>query len=164
MRQLSRDGRMRNPDERPLLEEPKPAAETEKLPKSSVKQQPKEEPKAPPQETLPAPKVQKETKNKGKNLKPSLAINDVEDADEYEYENPHKDAPVKEPEIDPAKLKQMKREEELAKAKLALERKKKLAEKAAAKAAAKAQKEAEKKLKVIVGAILFSEHALWMQD
>jgi hypothetical protein len=44
----------------------------------------------------------------------------------------------------------MKREEEIAKAKQAMERKKKLAEKAAAKAAARAQKDAEKKLKVLV--------------
>lgn len=56
----------------------------------------------------------------------------------------------KEPPIDPEKLKEMKREEEIAKAKQALERKKKQAEKAAAKAATRAQKEAEKKLKVIV--------------
>lgn len=45
------------------------------------------------------------------------------------------------------KLKEMKREEEIAKAKQAMERKKKLAEKAAAKATIKAQKEADKKLK-----------------
>lgn len=50
-------------------------------------------------------------------------------------------------EVDAAKQKEMKREEEIAKAKQALERKKKQAEKAAAKAAIRAQKEAEKKLK-----------------
>ena len=55
-----------------------------------------------------------------------------------------------EPKVDQAKLKEMKREEEIAKAKLAMERKKKLAEKAAAKAAIRAQKEAEKKLKEII--------------
>lgn len=48
------------------------------------------------------------------------------------------------------KLKEMKREEEIAKAKAAMERKKKLAEKNAAKAAIKAQKETEKKLKEII--------------
>ncbi|KAK7257203.1 hypothetical protein RIF29_31004 [Crotalaria pallida] len=138
-RQLSRDGRMRNPDEKPLLEEPKPA-ENDTLPKSSVKLA-KEEAKTSSREALPSQKVQKETKNKGRDLKSQ------EDTDEYEFENPQKETSVKEPEIDPVKLKEMKREEEIAKAKLALERKKKLAEKAAAKAAKKAQLEAEKKLK-----------------
>ncbi|KAK7313040.1 hypothetical protein VNO77_37386 [Canavalia gladiata] len=140
MRQLSRDGRMRNPDEKPLLEEPKPA-ETDTLPKSIVKQ-PKEDSKPHPQETKPIQKVQKETKKKGRDHK------DLEDDDEYGFEiSKPKETPVKEPAIDPEKLKEMKREEEIAKAKQALERKKKLAEKAAAKAAIRAQKEAEKKLK-----------------
>lgn len=143
MRQLCRDGRMRNPDEKPLLEEPKPA-ETDTLPKSSVKQPKEEEPKSSPPETVPEQKIQKETKKKGKDLKSNL--NKVlEDTDEYEFELPKVN---KEP--DPEKLKEMKREEEIAKAKQALERKKKQAEKAAAKAATRAQKEAEKKLKVIV--------------
>ncbi|KAL2331424.1 hypothetical protein Fmac_019005 [Flemingia macrophylla] len=142
MRQLSRDGRMRNPDEKPLLEEPKPA-EADALPKTAPKQ-PKEEPKPSPQETLPA---QKESKNKVKDLKSKPDHKDIAETDEYEFENPQKEAPAKEPKIDPAKLKEMKREEEIAKAKLALERKKKLQEKAAAKAALRAQKEAEKKLK-----------------
>lgn len=57
-------------------------------------------------------------------------------------------------EVDAAKQKEMKREEEIAKAKQALERKKKQAEKAATKEATKeairAQKEAEKKLKEII--------------
>ncbi|KAF7836716.1 proton pump-interactor 1-like [Senna tora] len=144
IRQLSRDGRMRNPDEKPLLEEPKPA-EAAAQPKTSVKQQ-KEEPKSSPQDTLPAPKVQKETVSKGKS-NPDNNNKDVEETEEYDFVKPQKEAPVKEPEIDPSKLKEMKREEEIAKAKQALERKKKLAEKAAAKAALRAQKEAEKKLK-----------------
>lgn len=46
-----------------------------------------------------------------------------------------------------AKLKEIKRQEEIEKNKLALERKKRQAEKQAAKAAARAQKEAEKKQK-----------------
>lgn len=142
MRQLSRDGRMRNPDEKPLLEEPKPA-ETDAFSKA-IPKQPKEEPKPSPQETLP---TQKESKNKVRDLKAKPDKKDLEEADEYEFEVPRKETPPKEPEIDPAKLKEMKREEEIAKAKQALERKKKLAEKAAAKAALKAQKEAEKKLK-----------------
>ncbi|TKY66512.1 Proton pump-interactor 1 [Spatholobus suberectus] len=144
MRQLSRDGRMRNPDEKPLLEELKPA-ETDTLRKSSIKQL-KEEPKSSPEEAVPTLKVQKETKKKGRDLKSNLDNKDLEDADEYEFELP-KETPVKEPPIDPEKLKEMKREEEIVKAKQALERKKKLAEKAAAKAAIRVQKEAEKKLK-----------------
>ena len=60
---------------------------------------------------------------------------DIAETDEYEFENPQKEAPTKECEIDLAKLKEMKREEETAKAKQDLERKKKLAEKAAAKVA-----------------------------
>ncbi|KAK7401818.1 hypothetical protein VNO78_13610 [Psophocarpus tetragonolobus] len=143
MRQLSRDGRMRNPDEKPLLEEPKPA-EPEAIPKT-VPKPPKEEPKPSPQGTLP---VQKESKNKGRDLKSKPDNNkDLAETDEYEFENPQKEALAKEPEVDLAKLKEMKREEEIAKAKQALERKKKLAEKSAAKAAIRAQKEAEKKLK-----------------
>ncbi|KAK7324569.1 hypothetical protein VNO77_28241 [Canavalia gladiata] len=142
MRQLSRDGRMRNPDEKPLLEEPKPA-ETEALSKA-VPKLPKEEPKPSPKETLPA---QKESKIKGRDLNSKPENKDPAKTDEYEFENPQKETPAKEPEVDPAKLKEIKREEEMAKAKLALERKKKLAEKAAAKAALRAQKEAEKKLK-----------------
>ncbi|AES92637.1 putative proton pump-interactor [Medicago truncatula] len=145
MRQLGRDGRVRNPDEKPLREELKPAAELEALPKAVAKQ-PKEEPKPSPVETLPA---QKQTKTKSKDLKTKSDNKDLEAInDDYEFENPHKEiSAAKVPKIDPAKLKQMKREEEIAKAKLAAERKKKLAEKAADKAALKTQKEAEKKLK-----------------
>ncbi|KAL0816042.1 hypothetical protein Bca101_072486 [Brassica carinata] len=47
--------------------------------------------------------------------------------------------------LDEATVKEMRKQEEIAKAKLAMERKKKLAEKAAAKAAIRAQKEPEKK-------------------
>ncbi|XP_027340030.1 proton pump-interactor 1-like isoform X2 [Abrus precatorius] len=142
MRQLSRDGRMRNPDEKPLLEEPKPV-ETEAVSKV-IPKQPKEDPKPPPQENL---TTQKESKNKGRELKSKQENKDSAESDEYEFENTKKETPAKEPEVDPAKLKEIKREEEIAKAKQALERKKKLAEKAAAKAALRAQKEAEKKLK-----------------
>jgi len=145
MRQLSRDGRMRNPDEKPLLEEPKPV-EIGTLPKSIVKQA--EGSKSVPQATVPEQKFQKETKKKGKDLKSNVDSKVLEDDDEYEFEM-KKETTVKEPPINPEKLKEKKREEEIAKAKQASERKKKLAEKAAAKAAIRAQKEAEKKLKVI---------------
>ncbi|KAF7822704.1 proton pump-interactor 1-like [Senna tora] len=146
IRQLSRDGRIRNPDEKPLVETPKPV-EADALPKTS-KNQPKEEPKSSPQDALPTNKSQKkEVKNKGRDLKSDMENKDLAEADEFEFEKPQKETAVKEPEIDPAKLKEIKREEEIAKAKQAMERKKKLAEKAAAKAAIRAQKEAEKKLK-----------------
>ncbi|KAE9590623.1 putative proton pump-interactor [Lupinus albus] len=145
MRQLSRDGRIRNPNEKPLVEVPKPA-EADALSKTIPKHA-KEEPKPSPQETLPIPVVEKETKNKSRDSKSKPDNKDLEKADEFEYENPHKETPIKKPEIDATKLKEIKREEEIAKQKLALERKKKLAEKAATKAAQRAQKEAEKKLK-----------------
>lgn len=140
-RQLSRDGRIRNPDEKPLvvLEAPLPP-ETEVLPKPTVKR-PKEDAKhSHQQDVSPAKTVQKEVSNKVADSKSTSEDFDIADK---EYTVP---SPVVE-EVDPAKLKEMKREEELAKAKIAMERKKKLAEKAAAKAAIRAQKEAEKKLK-----------------
>ncbi|KAJ6314242.1 hypothetical protein OIU78_017827 [Salix suchowensis] len=108
-RQLSKDGRIRNPGEKPLVMLETPIlSEPEPVIKANAKQ-PKEDPKPTPQkDALPFPK---------------------------------------EKEVDEAKLKEMKREEEIAKAKQAMERKKRLAVKAAAKAAARAQKDAEKKLK-----------------
>lgn len=66
-----------------------------------------------------------------------------------------KDSPPIMKELDEKKLKEIRREEETAKMKMAMERKKKLAEKAAAKAAIKAQKEAEKKLKEIIFSYCF---------
>ncbi|CAN8269308.1 unnamed protein product [Cochlearia groenlandica] len=75
------------------------------------------------------------------------AIEDRSSAEESEVidlEFPEK--PEKE-EADEETLKERKREEQLEKARLAMERKRKLQEKAAAKAAIRAQKEAEKKLK-----------------
>uniref|UniRef100_A0A5B6Z1W4 Putative proton pump-interactor 1 n=1 Tax=Davidia involucrata TaxID=16924 RepID=A0A5B6Z1W4_DAVIN len=156
IRQLSSDGRMRNPNEKPLVlfDTPTPS-QTETVAKTNVKRS-KEDSIPPPQhDSSPVQKAQKEANNKlqkeaknkltgsGTNLQPS----DLEDKERISgLENLQKDPP-KENEVDVAKLKEMRREEEMAKAKQALERKKKLAEKAAAKAAIKAQKEAEKKLK-----------------
>ncbi|XP_028792987.1 proton pump-interactor 1 isoform X1 [Neltuma alba] len=145
IRQLSRDGRIRNPDEKPLLEESKPS-ETDAVPKIS-KNQLKEEPKSSPKDSLPAQKVQNEAKNKERDLKSKLENKESAEADKLKFEKPLKESVVKEPEIDPAKLKEIKREEQIAKMKQALERKMKLAKKATAKAAVRAQKEAEKKLK-----------------
>jgi hypothetical protein len=141
MRQFSKDGRIRNPDEKPILAVEAAPSEPEMVSKAPVKRA-KEEPKSSPKEdTLLSQKDvnQKESKSK---------LERVDDADEETFvvEKARKDA-VKEKEIDVAKLKEVKREEEMAKAKQAMERKKKLADKAAAKAALRAQKEAEKKLK-----------------
>lgn len=149
-RQMSRDGRIRNPDEKPILAPAEPAAppQTETAAKPNIKRT-KEEPKPVPSDTLPAKKVDKEVKHTaGKPVRP------VEQEDKAEEEIPgleklSKEIP-KEPEVDLAKLKEMKRAEEIAKAKLAMERKKKMQEKAAAKASLRAQKEAEKKLKEII--------------
>lgn len=146
-RQLSRDGRMRNPDEKPLVVVEEPTlSETEKVAKPSVKQV-KEDSKPPVQGTLPAQKAQKEAKTKAEDSKSTLEHIEVEDKEIFGLENPQKDSPAKDNEVDEAKLKEMKREEEIAKAKEAMERKKKKQEKAAAKAAIRVQKEAEKKLK-----------------
>ncbi|KAB5534623.1 hypothetical protein DKX38_017709 [Salix brachista] len=145
-RQLSRDGRIRNPDEKPLviLETPKPS-EPEPVVKPIAKRA-KEEPKpAPLKDTLPTQKAQKEIAKT--ELKPTSEHSDIVDKEISGLENLSKNPSPAEREVDEAKLKEIKREEEIAKAKQAMERKKKLAEKAAAKAAARAQKDVEKKLK-----------------
>ncbi|KAK0600954.1 hypothetical protein LWI29_019924 [Acer saccharum] len=136
-RQLSKDGRIRNPDERPwvVVEAPVPL-EPETMAKANVKR-PKEDSKSSPpqQDTLPTQKGQKETTKKEKDPKSAVEQSDIAD---------------KEISVSGKAAVEPKREEEIAKAKLAMERKKKLAEKAAVKAAIRAQKEAEKKLKEII--------------
>ncbi|XP_043689865.1 proton pump-interactor 1-like [Telopea speciosissima] len=145
-RQLSRDGRMRNPDEKPLISEAPPPIEPEIVAKASVKRA-KEDPKIFPQnDSIPIQKVQKEDKNKLRELESTTKGVDLEDKEKIPAVEKSQ-VPSAANVIDGAKLKEMKREEEIAKAKSALERKKKQAEKAAAKAAVRAQKEAEKKLK-----------------
>lgn len=146
MRLLSRDGRMRNPDEKPLVVEASPHTEPDTIAKVNIKR-PKEDSKPPPQhETVPVRKIQKEEKNKPTQPETTPKGGDVEEETVDVLEKLQKEPPTTNV-IDEEKLKEMKREEEIAKAKLALERKKKLADKAAAKAALWAQKEAEKKLK-----------------
>ncbi|XP_018486121.2 proton pump-interactor 2 isoform X2 [Raphanus sativus] len=78
--------------------------------------------------------------------KSSAEESDVIDSEFPVYENPKKKEEEEE-EVDEVTLKERKREEQLEKARSAMERKRKLQEKAAAKAAIRAQKEAEKKLK-----------------
>ncbi|KAK1418073.1 hypothetical protein QVD17_27212 [Tagetes erecta] len=146
IRQLSKDGRMRNPEEKPLVSQELPTpvpVETEVVAKLKVKQ-PKEEPTPPP----PVASVEKEndskkTKEAKKSKNEKLVVEEEEEEEVYGLGK----KPVKTEVVDELKLKEMKREEEIAKAKQALERKKKLAEKAAFKAQKKAEKEAEKKLK-----------------
>jgi FtsZ-interacting cell division protein ZipA len=143
-RLLTRDGRMRNPDEKPIFIEsqaPVPAPEPEPIAVKLPAKQAKEVPSPLADE---APKVEGRSKGSLKSLKAKAAL----DADDdYEVEPPKEKA--KPTAADVAKLKEIKRQEEIEKNKLALERKKKQAEKQAAKAAARAQKEAEKKLKVL---------------
>jgi len=141
-RLLSRDGRMRNPDEKPIFIEsqaPAPAAEPEPVPVKVPAKQAKEVPAPQADE---APKV--EVHSKG-SVKPPKAKAALDADDDYEAEPPKEKA--KPTEADVAKLKEKKRQEEIEKNRLALERKKRQAEKQAAKAAARAQKDAEKKLK-----------------
>ncbi|XAR68328.1 hypothetical protein NMG60_11003416 [Bertholletia excelsa] len=157
IRQLSRDGRMRNLDEKPLvLPETSTSPETEAVTKTNVKEPKVDTNSSSQHDTVPVEKVlketknkpQKESKNKPTDSEATLETIDKDDVDRVSgSEKPQKVLQPKKKEIDEAKLKEMKREEEMEKARQALERKKKLAEKAAAKAAIKAQKEAEKKLK-----------------
>ncbi|CAN4096977.1 unnamed protein product [Withania somnifera] len=155
IRQLSRDGRMRNPDEKPLvLPQAQTVSQTEIIEKTTAKPSKKE--------SVPAQKVNKEKNTE----KPKGASSKVTETTKENYifdieeeirglEKQPKDVQLKSKESDEAKLREMKRVEEIAKNRQAMERKKKLAEKAAAKAAIKAQKEAEKrKLKEIILIIL----------
>ena len=153
-RLLSRDARMRNPDEKPIFIEsqaPAPAAEPEPVPVKLPAKQAKEVPAPQADE---APKV--EVRSKG-SVKPPKAKAALDADDDYEAEPPKEKA--KPTEADVAKLKEKKRQEEIEKNRLALERKKRQAEKQAAKAAVRAQKDAEKKLKVLVISLsCFSQH------
>ncbi|CAH9144631.1 unnamed protein product [Cuscuta epithymum] len=167
MRQLSKDGRMRNPDEKPLVLPEAPPTTTVALLKTT-NQKPSKEDSAPPQSdaSLPVSKAQKEKNNNNsssnnskqpkeetnKTKKSSSSGVNVHKDDEEEIPgvtdvSKDKDSSVKEDKVDEEALRQAKREEELVKYREALERKKKKEEKAAAKAQLKAQKEAEKKLK-----------------
>ncbi|XP_010537017.1 PREDICTED: proton pump-interactor 1 isoform X2 [Tarenaya hassleriana] len=146
-RQLSRDGRIRNPEEKPLVtpEAPLSRETAEVAPKAKVKPMKEEDADS-------AQKTQKATKDTGK-AKEAKSKPDhqdtVDDNDDGEDEVYGLGKPKKEEkkEVDAATLKEMRKQEEAAKAKQAMERKKKLAEKAASKAAIRAQKEAEKKEK-----------------
>lgn len=154
MRQLSKDGRLRNFNEKPLVPVERPVPSETEVVKPIMKQNSKAE------VARPEPKVAKAMSAKNHqegNKKTESTIEKIDQ--EYEQETfPPVEKPQKDfrPEIDEKKLKELKREEEIAKRNQAEERKRKLAEKAAAKAAIKAQKEAEKKLKVMVASLFVS--------
>ncbi|XP_057531213.1 proton pump-interactor 1-like isoform X2 [Amaranthus tricolor] len=139
-RQMSRDGRIRNFDEKPLVTD-SPRPEPVVAAKAMPKQQKEVENTTSTAEKLPAGKVQKESKKGNKELK-SASEQVVEEEEIFMVEKPKKDVRKN----DERDVREMK-EEEKEKQRQALERKKKLQEKAAAKAAARAQKEAEKKQK-----------------
>ncbi|KAL9232436.1 hypothetical protein vseg_007549 [Gypsophila vaccaria] len=146
MRQLSRDGRMRNFDEKPLVKVESPVpSETVTASKATSKPQKEVAKAAPKTENLPVEKAQTETKKGNKEPKAVLERS-MEEEDFFVVEKPKKNV-SNGSEVDAAKIKEMKKEEEKEKQRQALERKKKLQEKAAAKAALRAQKEAEKKQK-----------------
>ncbi|CAA2987381.1 proton pump-interactor 1 [Olea europaea subsp. europaea] len=165
VRQLRRDARIRNPDEKPLvsLDASAPSG-GESVVKTNVKQPSKEDtvPLVAQNDTDTEQKVQKEN-----NSRQQKEANDRTESiiEKIDWENTgegvlgmeklQKDSPPIMKELDEKKLKEIRREEETAKKKMAMERKKKLAEKAAAKAAIKAQKEAEKKLKEIIFSYCF---------
>ncbi|KAL0754416.1 hypothetical protein Bca101_092084 [Brassica carinata] len=138
-----------NPEEKPLVAREAPSAKaapsvTEVVPKPKAKQQqPKEEEVSAPKPDAAPPVAQKAEKAKEavKGKKNVVVDDDDEEEEVYGLGKPQKE----EEEVDEATVKEMRKQEEIAKAKLAMERKKKLAEKAAAKAAIRAQKEAEKK-------------------
>ena len=137
-RLLSRDGRMRNPDEKPIFAEtsaPVIASESTAVPKPlPVKKD----------ERVDAVVAPKEESEKPAGVRAKAA----DDSDDFVLPQKPAAPVVAAAAVDSEKLKEMKKEEEIAKARLAQERKKRLAEKAAAKAEARAQKEAEKKQKV----------------
>ncbi|XP_010448122.1 PREDICTED: proton pump-interactor 1-like [Camelina sativa] len=144
-RQLSRDGRMRNPEEKPLIAPEVPPSkatpsEAEVVPKAKAKPQPKEEPVSAPKPDASVPEKTEKAKDA---VKVKNVVNDDDEEEVYGLGKPQKEEKA----VDAATAKEMRKQEEIAKAKQAMERKKKLAEKAAAKAAIRAQKEAEKKEK-----------------
>lgn len=151
-RQLSKDGRMRNPEEKPPV--PDEGADVF----SSIGRENLKNPKAP--KNVPgAPEHNSSDLFAASNENHRQATGPVKVKDSTQPTDIHESELVSATAVGPGNnsatnneaetmhLKEKKREEEIAKGKLAQERKKRQAEKAQAKAAAKAQKEAEKKLK-----------------
>ncbi|KAL1202478.1 Proton pump-interactor 2 [Cardamine amara subsp. amara] len=141
-RQLSRDGRIKDPEvqvvreKQALVKAMKGGEEVHKKNREDSSSNSSQD------GNVITDKRKKETRKKKMDCNRSSA----EESDGMEftvYEIPKKE----EEEVDEETLKERKREEQLEKARLAMERKRKLQEKATAKAAIRAQKEAEKKLK-----------------
>lgn len=129
MRQLSRDGRIRNPDEKPLVvAETSVPSEPEIVAKPNVKQSKGDSKSASQKDTLPTQKVQKEAAKK-------------ETEDTADFEIPVVEKPASEKKVDEAKLREMKKEEDRAKAREGMERKRKKEEAKVAKAALRAEKQ-----------------------
>ncbi|KAG0455932.1 hypothetical protein HPP92_023720 [Vanilla planifolia] len=140
MRRLSRDGRMRNADEKPILSTAPMSSEADKVTSKVITKKEREE-LIPPQKEALLTEVGEQAA-----VKPEKGTKVLDSEVTLTAEHSEKGR-SKSDEVDPIKLKEIKRDEEIAKAKLAMERKKRLAEKAAAKAAMRAQKDAEKKQK-----------------
>lgn len=129
MRQLSGDGRIRNPDEKPLVAaETLVPSEPEIVAKPNVKLSQGDSKSASQKDTLPTQKVQKEATKK-----------ETEDTAHFEIHAVEKPAPEKK--VDEAKLREMKKEKDRAKAIEGMERKRKKEEAKAAKAALRAEKQ-----------------------
>ena len=162
-RQLSKDGRMRNPDEKPPVLDEVANLDSSIRKENSKKEivHPKPQQNLPENDSLDLERASKENykqvtgSTKGiKIMQPIDSQNDrktISKKDEPDLSSAAglilEDISTAKDEADAVLLKEKRREEEIAKAKLAMERKKRQAEKTQAKAAAKAQKEAEKKLK-----------------
>lgn len=151
-RQLSKDGRMRNPEEKPPVPDegadvgPSIGREILKNPKAT-----KNVPGAPEHNSSDLFAASNENHRQATGpvkIKDSTQPTDIRESEIVsETALSPGDNSATNNEAETMHLKEKKREEEIAKGKLAQERKKRQAEKAQAKAAAKAQKEAEKKLK-----------------
>ncbi|KAK6157390.1 hypothetical protein DH2020_011638 [Rehmannia glutinosa] len=157
MRQLSKDGRLRNPGEKPLVVMETPTTSATEVVKTSVKQTPKVDVVPPAQVDVSSEQKAQKAKSaknpKEGNKKTEITLEKTDQVDKEEFFSTDKSKETSLPkrdEVDETKLKELRREEEIAKRNQAEERKKKQAEKAAAKAAIKAQKEAEKKLKEMI--------------
>ncbi|CAD5323140.1 unnamed protein product [Arabidopsis thaliana] len=140
-RQLNQDGRIKDPEVQVVWEKKVPVKGGEKVHETNREDSSSNSSQY---GSVITDKRKKETRKKAMDFNRSSAEeSDVTDLEFSVYEKPKKE----EEEVDEETLKEREREEQLEKARLAMERKRKLQEKAAAKAAIRAQKEAEKKLK-----------------
>ncbi|XP_073025998.1 proton pump-interactor 1-like isoform X1 [Primulina eburnea] len=165
-RQLSRDGRMRNSEEKPLVSVEVSTPFVPEVVKTSSKQPLKQDLVSVPKADTSEQKVQnpKNAKSNKENKKAELALEKIEQLDReevFQFDKIQKDSLPKKEEVDETKLKELKKAEEMAKRIQTEERRKKLAEKASVKAAKKAEQEAEKKLKEIIS--FFFYHTYYFQ-